>query len=292
MRFAVRRVSTSDGFPISQPQNQRQPRFPPPPSQLQKPALRRLHKFRTIVLPILLAMVFTTLILGAIYAYCVAKPHTDIADQLAIDSNAEVDSSLFGRRRSLLTSRETTSTTNSSSLNGSSLSQEEEREDRESEVALMFYTLTTPIVSLVHLSFELIMHHHTPQHLSLRSIYATFLVSSSLLAAGWLTTLSFWMHCEIPPLNKSGQSVCPVQVRGHFMYGIHEVSVAKAVVGWIVFLLYAGHLVLLTMGFRAQRRVWKVSGADARDVELPQNPAREVIRVGIDGALSKELAGK
>lgn len=233
------------------------------------------------MLPILLVLAFATLILGAIYAYCVAKPHTDIADRLAVDSNAEADSSIFSKR-------ETASLTNASTKDATS-------RDDQPEAALLFYTLTTPGVSLFHLAFELIMHHHTPQHLSSRTIYLVFLSLSSLILAGWLTTLSFWMHCELPPLNKSGQAVCPVQVRGHFMYGIHEVSITKVVIGWLVALVYVAHVVVLGMGYKAQRRVWRVKGKSGveGDLETAHGEATEVVvRVNgdDDSGLNKEAS--
>lgn len=255
MKFTTRQVTTGEVFPISQPgpRRDRDQDAPKPSSLPHHPALRRLHKFRTIVLPILLVLVFTSLILGAIYAYCVAKPHTEIADRLAQNSTAEADGSLFGRRSaSFSPSHEHTlrSTTPQDHLETTTAS----------SLPLLFYTLTTPGISLIHLAFELIIHHNTT---GLRKpYYLAILTISSLLVAGWITTLGFWMHCELPPLNKSkaAQAICPVQIRGHFMYGIHEVSVVKAVVGWIVVVVYLGHVVLLAMGLKAQRRIWRFGG--------------------------------
>ncbi|ETI21963.1 hypothetical protein G647_06033 [Cladophialophora carrionii CBS 160.54] len=240
------------------------------PSRSRYPALHRLHKFRAIILPVLLMSTFTTLLLGAIYAYCVAKPHTDIGDILAVDSNAEADSSIFGKRETAATATETTAGTKSISSSYG-----------ESEVALLFYTLTAPGLSIFHNIFELIMHHHTPRHMARRSIYITFLATSSLLICGWITTLAFWMHCELPTFNqnKAGQAVCPIQVRGHFMYGIHEVSIARIVVGWIIVLAYIGHVVLLGFGYNAQKRIWRIiGGAEADgDVEMTHGEARLVV---------------
>ncbi|KAK7903519.1 hypothetical protein LTR67_001539 [Exophiala xenobiotica] len=278
MKFTTRPVST--GFPISR--HQSYPTFPPPPTaqptRPRHPALRRLHKFRTILLPMLLALVLTTLILNAIYAYCVAKPHTDIADQLAQNSTAEANGSLFGRRSTpvvlSLARRQpapasiATSTTNSSHAERSG----------GSETALLFYTLLTPAVSLVHLGFELTIHHTGPEHLRSQISYKVLLPFTTLLAAGWVTALSFWMHCELPPLNKSGQNVCPAQVRGHFMYGIHEVSIAKAAVGWIVAVAYAVHTLVLVGGYKAQRRIWRLATGKG---EIEHGEAAEIV-VGMD----------
>jgi hypothetical protein len=242
------------------------------PPRPRNPTLLRLHKFRVIILPIVLISVFTTLILGAIYAYCVAKPHTDIADQLALDSNAHADSSIFGKRE----------TTTSGSGSGS-------------ELALLFYTLTVPGLSILHNAFELIMHHNTPRLLTLRSIYITFLATSSLLVCGWITNLAFWMHCELPIFNQNipGQRICPAQVRGHFMYGIHEVSITRIVVGWTIVLVYMIHVVLLALGYRVQRRLWRITG-EGKANETSHGEARVVVvRFEEEGrrddrALSKE----
>ncbi|KAJ9609915.1 hypothetical protein H2200_006244 [Cladophialophora chaetospira] len=268
MQFNPRRASSGNGaflMSSARPQSAMKMEHALPPRP-RNPALLRLHKFRVIILPLLLILAFTTLILGGIYAYCVAKPHTDIADQLALDSNAEADSSIFGKRETASIAADTKS---SSSSKG------------ESEVALLFYTLTLPGLSLIHNVFELIMHHNTPQCLSLRSIYITLLTTSYLLLCGWITTISFWMHCELPIFNtnKAGQGVCPIQVRGHFMYGIHEASIARIVVGWIVVLMYIAHVVLLGLGYDAQKRIWRILGvgkADA-DVEATHGEARVVV---------------
>ena len=85
-------------------------------------------------------LVFTTLILGAIYAYCVSKPHTAIADQLAQDSNAEVDGSLFSRRQD--------SGVVPTTKDPASESRSKDRDYSEPQTALLFYTLVTPAVSL------------------------------------------------------------------------------------------------------------------------------------------------
>lgn len=271
MHFKTRRVS--NGFPISQPQQT----FPPPPqpSRPRNPALLRLHRFRAIFLPILLALVLATLILNAIYAYCVAKPFTDIADRLETNHTAETNGSLFGRRSDPnLVSRETAAIADS----GTGPSNKSQP-----ATALIFYALATPAASLVHLSFELIIHHNTPQHLRSRRAYRILLLTSSLLVAGWITTLSFWMHCELPSLNGSGQAVCPAQVRGHFMYGIHEVSIGKAAVGWAVALSYAAHVALLARGWKAQRRVWRMTRQSIEHGDVTEI----VVRLG-EVALKKE----
>lgn len=293
MHFTTRRVSDGNVFPISNPRpltraisltdreglSISQSSTQPLPDRPRHPALLRLHKFRTILIPLTVMLVFTTLILGAIYAYCVAKPHTAIADQLAQDSTAEVDGSLFSRRQE-------TSATVPATKDPESQSRSKDRDYTEPQTALLFYTLTTPAVSLVHLTFELIMHHHTPKHLSKRSAYIVLLAATSLLTAGWLTTLGFWMHCELPPLNNTRQDLCPIQVRGHFMYGIHEVSIAKTVVAWLIALVYLGHAVLLVIGWGTMKRVWRITGG-GKSGNLERGQATEIV-VSVDDQLKKE----
>ncbi|KAL2430548.1 hypothetical protein ABEF95_010676 [Exophiala dermatitidis] len=296
MKFTTRHVDPSDGFPISQA-NTNIHTHKTNPSDLdsedqhqhhhrqlpQAPSLRRLHHFRTVVLPILLVLVFTTLILGSIYAYCVAKPHTDIADQLAQNSTAEADSSLFQRSAS---SSSPTSQTSTSSPSTSTTSKSESDSSR---LALLFYTLTTPTTSIIHLFFEIVMHHNTPTRghplLSRRTIYFGVICLSSLLAAGWIANLSFWIHCELATSTSNhksldgssnlvplSQAICPPQIRGHFMYGIHEVSIAKAVVGGVVWVLYLGYIACLVSGLKAQKRVWRLTGSN----KLEHGEAAEV----------------
>jgi hypothetical protein len=229
------------------------------------------------MLPILLVIVFTTLVLGAIYAYCVAKPHTDIASQLAVDSNAEADSSIFGKREAgSFTAAPTTATTDAKDA---------------PETALMFYTVTVPVLSMLHLAFELIMHHNTPRHLSLRKVYIALISASTLLICGWVVSLSFWMHCELPVFNKNklGQGVCPAQTRGHFMYGIHEVSITRIAIGWAVVAMYMIHVLFLGLGYKAQKRIWRIVGSNnAKDVDATFGEAR-VITVRFDeGATTRE----
>ncbi|KAK4940065.1 hypothetical protein LTR10_019802 [Elasticomyces elasticus] len=222
MKFTTR--SVSDAFPISNPN---QPTFPPPPqpSRPRHPAIRRLRRFRIVAQPIILVLVFTTFILNAIYAYCVAKLH-----------NSDTTASATTRESSTVT-------------------------------ALLFYTLTTPSISILHLTADLLTHHTKPQHLSTKLAYTCLLPTTMLLTAGWLTSVSIWMHCEIPAFNKSGQSVCPPQVRGHFMYGIHEVSIAKTAISWTIFGLYAVYLLILAAGHKAQKRVWRITEKTGADFE-------------------------
>ncbi|KAL2403936.1 hypothetical protein ABEF95_010220 [Exophiala dermatitidis] len=283
MRFTTRHVDSSDGFPISQAHHKTkqsdlnsEDHHQHHHRQLPRaPTLLRLHHFRTIILPILLILVFTTLILGSIYAYCVAKPHSDIADLLAQNSTAEADSSLFQRSPA---PRDTSPSS-------------------DSLLALLFYTLTTPTISIIHLFFEIAIHHNsnTPTRglplLSRRTIYFGVICLSSLLVAGWITNLSFWIHCELATstskhksldgssnsnLVPSSLAICPPQIRGHFMYGIHEVSIAKAVVSGVVLCLYLGYIACLVSGLKAQKRVWRLIGTGTESTKLEHGEAAEV----------------
>ncbi|KIW85586.1 hypothetical protein Z517_00978 [Fonsecaea pedrosoi CBS 271.37] len=278
MRFNPRRKSSGNGaFLISNQQSHSATdvgqTLPPRP---RNPVLYRLHKFRTVLLPILLVFAFSTLILAAIYAYCVAKPHTDIADRLATDADAEANSSIFGKRETTpdasISLSNTAPTTSAASIRAA---------ETQPETALLFYALTVPGLSLIHLALELVIHHNTPRLLSLRQAYIALLATSSLLVCGWITSLSFWMHCELPIFNQkiSSQAVCPVQVRGHFMYGIHEVSIARIILGWIAVMLYVGHVVVVSMGYRSQRRIWRIVGPRKgdEDVDMTHGEARVVV---------------
>ena len=63
------------------------------------------------------------------------------------------------------------------------------------------------------------------------------------------------------------------------MYGIHEASIARIVVGWVIVLAYLGHIVVLGLGYKAQQRVWRIVGrgkAD-NDVEMTHGEARVVV---------------
>ncbi|KIX95612.1 uncharacterized protein Z520_08732 [Fonsecaea multimorphosa CBS 102226] len=282
MRTDPRRKSTGNGaFLISSSRSQSTAKMdrvlPPRP---RNPALYRLYKFRTILLPILLALDFSTLILAAIYAYCVAKPYTNVV--------AGANSSIFGKRETAPYASSTAPSTGNTSIYAA---------ETQPETALLFYALTAGGLSLTHLVLELTMHHNTPRLLSLRKAYIILLATSSLLICGWITSLSFWMHCELPIFNQniSGQAVCPVQVRGHFMYGIHEVSIARIVVGWVVVMMYVAHVVLMVMGWRAQRRIWRIIGPQKGDgdVEMTHGEARVVVvRFGEDVKEADEGSGK
>lgn len=52
----------------------------------------------------------------------------------------------------------------------------------------------------------------------------------------------FWVNCEVRAFGGGGaEGVCPVQIRGHRMGGVSELSVAKVVLGGLVVLAYVGY---------------------------------------------------
>ncbi len=80
------------------------------------------------------------------------------------------------------------------------------------------------------------------------------------------------------------------------MYGIHEVSIARIIIGCLVVLTYIGHIVLLAMGYNTQKRIWRITGVGkvGGDVEITHGEAKVVVvrfdddGNNDDGALAKE----
>lgn len=62
---------------------------------------------------------------------------------------------------------------------------------------------------------------------------------STLLLLGWSVMQLFTLNCEIITFGNGGEGVCPVQIRGHRMGGISELSVGKVCLGFAVVLGYA-----------------------------------------------------
>lgn len=55
----------------------------------------------------------------------------------------------------------------------------------------------------------------------------------------------FWLNCEITLFSASSEDVCPVQIRGHRMGGVSELSIGKVALAFVVILGYAGYCVYL-----------------------------------------------
>lgn len=79
----------------------------------------------------------------------------------------------------------------------------------------------------------------------------------------------FWTNCEINPFlgpaADKGEAVCPVQIRGHRMGGVSQLSVGKVVLGWIVvavYVSYCAYLYLRVGVFNSKRRVVDLSAGN------------------------------
>lgn len=57
----------------------------------------------------------------------------------------------------------------------------------------------------------------------------------------------FWLNCEIATFGglPAAERVCPVQIRGHRMGGVSELSVGKVVLGFVVVAGYIGYCAYL-----------------------------------------------
>lgn len=204
--------------------------FPPPRSV----ASKRLNKARHFTLPVLVVLSMTTLILSTIYTYCV---HQNNHSRAAILQGVTP-----------ITPTISSSSPSSSSPSSSSISTRD-------EVWLVFYSMTLPLVSLSHGLIEATLLKFTPQTLTRTNAnFHTpyFLLGTSLLlTAGWVVTASFWTHCE---LALTHSSVCPPPVRDHLMYGILELSIVKATLGWTLMAAYLLHAAFLIVWLRTVLR--------------------------------------
>jgi len=155
--------------------------------------------------------------------------------------------------------------------------------------ALTFYTATLPFLTMLHTSVELLtslIRPETSQGTRLgdsllfrragadvdargmvtRRRIGTLLSfsASALLCLGWLVMQAFWVNCEIGTVGGgSAEQVCPVQIRGHRMGGVSELSVAKVVLGFVVvlgYLAYCAYLVRWVGVFAGRAGVGSTSG--------------------------------
>lgn len=232
------------------------PYFPPPPryasttkSKSKKDSLRTskessptrpfiLRRSRQFLLPTLLILTFTNTILSMIYAYCIAAPHTRLtSEDFAKDPNTELDDSFFKRAAGLVRRASSHAT------------------DGSPDVAMVAYTLSAPLATLVYIMIELTLHIVRPHVSITRRTHQAFLLCVAVLAAGWTTTNALWTHCEMPaPSLTANMRMCPVSVRGHFMFGIHELSIAKVIVGWFIVIGLLVHMFCLVKNMRDIRR--------------------------------------
>lgn len=205
-------------------------------------AIRRQNNSRVYLLPLILIFSFITLLLGLIYAYCVVKPHTKLASDAS--DTIEYEDSMFGKRE------DHTATSQGGTDSASNSSKD--------ETAIFFYTLTLPVLTLMHATSELSLYYFRPTALVGKTAHIVVIAVSSLMTMGWMVTNSFWMLCELPGMGN--QTICPAQTIGHFMYGIHELSIAKATIGWIVVLLYVLHAIYVGKAIQRSARTWRLSG--------------------------------
>ena len=198
-----------------------------------------LRRSRQFLLPSLLILSFVNTILSMIYAYCIAAPHTRLSkEDFANGQDTEVDDSFFKRAVGLVPR---------GSAYGS--------DDGTPNFAMVAYTLSAPLATLVYIIVELSMHVVRP-HISItRRAHKVFLFFVAVLAAGWTTNNALWTHCEMPaPSLTANMRMCPASVRGHFMFGIHELSIAKVIVGWFIVIGLLVHMFCIVKNMRDIRR--------------------------------------
>lgn len=217
------------------------PCFPPPPTTISGPEKRNfkqhkkhpepsinppphsLHRSRKFLLPTLLLLTFTTTILATIYTYCILFPHTRLTQA---NPDATLNDSIFQRRA---TTTSTSPDTSNTSIPSS--------QPPEPLFPLIAYTILTPVLTLLFLLLELTLHILRPTLTSRPSTHYLLILTTTLLLCGWTATTSLTIHCELPhpsSLTTTNMSICPAAVRGHFMFGIHELSIARVVIGWVV----------------------------------------------------------
>lgn len=294
------------------------PSFPPPPmsATLQREQAKRKTKLRTtstesttaekytplqksrlFLLPLLLVITFIVLILGVIYAYCVASPHTMLTDaQLASPEDIEIDSSIFSRRnmdasswdqiskRAAMPSTDSTEDDlTSATLEPTSTGAADYPRNKSSlSAALIFYTATSPLFAVLVISAELLLalsstseeptspsvvsqtieprrHSRIARFLRSRRAHLIFLGLIFVNVCSLAITASFWTHCEIPsPVITQNALMCPKELRGHWMGGIHEVSLAKVILSWLVIFGSVAHAYVMFRNMKAERRRWAV----------------------------------
>lgn len=260
------------------------PYFPPPPNR----ASQKLNKARHYTFSLILLFSLTTVVLGVIYTSCVlggghstalSPSSSDPGSTTSAPFNADVPTAsqhaTYLPRRDPETpgvadgygamytpnnpnqSAETNSTPGGSTDTSHSASGKADSSDSDYlDVETLFYTLTVPFLTFAHAATELTYLFASPS--SLLSLFSNVfsLAISVLLAAGWVVSASLWTHCELAPASATATyQVCPAHVRGHFMYGVHELSVAKTAVGWVILAVY---MVQLGLAGSTVRTLWKL----------------------------------
>lgn len=185
-------------------------------------------------------------------------------------------STLKTRRYQLLSSRDNPSIAVPSEMSqediDAALARDAQNQSRFStthaQVALTFYTATLPLLTMLHTAVELLISLVRPETsqntkfgdlillrnrvrggataaediMRRRRVGALLSFSVSiLLVLGWTVMQLFTLNCEISTFGNGGEGVCPVQIRGHRMGGISELSVGKVCLGFAVVCAYAGY---------------------------------------------------
>ena len=159
--------------------------------------------------------------------------------------------------------------------------------------ALVFYTLTSPLITILLVSVELILampfspdsssssiaspveeprpRSRLSNILHSRRAHQVLLALTFLNIASMGTNAFFWSHCELPiPTITKNLAICPKEVRGHWMGGIHEVSIAKVTISWLVVVGLVCHTFFVWQNMRAERRRWASgeSHGTAKEVDV------------------------
>lgn len=154
--------------------------------------------------------------------------------------------------------------------------------------SLTFYTAFIPLLTMLHTSTELLTSLVRPEtsqstklgdalrfrrpgstedtnKVLLRRRTGTLLSFSAavLLLLGWTTIQFFWLNCEIVSFGRRGQDVCPVQIRGHRMGGVSELSVGKVVLAFAVMLGYGCYCFYLVRRVGVLKKVPVAGGRTA-----------------------------
>ena len=221
------------------------PSFPPPPTKesvrtalKQQERASRPSPSRLYTLPSIVVLSFVTFILAIIYANCIALPHTE------------------GQRGGGGGEGEGEDGDSAYKLHRRNEAADQGGKQRGDAGVLFAYTALLPLLTFIHAATESSLYLGRPAWFTTRNAHILTLSLSSLLVAAWSATASLWTVCELTPLGRP--VVCPAAVRGHFMYGIHEVSVAKAVLACLVVALYGVHTACVGASASRLRRVWKV----------------------------------
>lgn len=250
-----------------------------------------------------------------IFAYCAALPHSDNlqAAQEALSNN---DTTLEHRDTPIYSADSTPYNKTIEEALAEDVANREKFSKPSAKAALTFYTATLPLLTIIHTSTELLTSLIKPQTsqstrlgdaLRFRqskhriSTLLSFTVSV-LLCLGWFIMELFWANCEIALFSPSSEGVCPIQIRGHRMGGVSELSIGKVSLSFVVILAYIGYcfyLVKIVSVFSSKRatqeqrvsgirmasfgRRARFAGRDRAQESVPEmSGSVETVVIGID----------